>query len=288
MAEVRRVARAMADFHARADRSTEISACATVEEVTGQFEANVSADGPLRRPGPRAPRTRQRGVGRPSLPGGTRFAVLGSHRGRPDLRRPWGSSGRRHLLPRGRPEDPRLPRVRRPPALRGRGGRRGLSGHGPREARGRQGVDAIRPRVRGGSRGVHYPGRCSTSISLCAPMSGRRSPASVTDRETPPRPMRRCGSWSSPGPISSAVGCVSCSWGVCPARASRPWRRCWERHSARPCSDQTSCGGVVRDGNARIIRQRRSRVGATRRRGNRRSTTLSSRLQGCTWLWASR
>jgi len=47
VAEVRRVARTMADFHARADRSTEISACATVKEVTGQFEANVSAVAPF-------------------------------------------------------------------------------------------------------------------------------------------------------------------------------------------------------------------------------------------------
>ncbi len=45
--EVRRVACAMADFHAQADRSTEISACATVEEVTRQFEANVSAVTPF-------------------------------------------------------------------------------------------------------------------------------------------------------------------------------------------------------------------------------------------------
>ena len=179
MAEVRRVARAMADFHARADRSTEISACATVEEVTGQFEANVSAVAPFVGPVLERHAHDSRGVGRPSLPGGPRIAVLGSHRGRPDLRRPWGSSGRRHLLPRGRPEDPRLPRVRRPPSLRGRGGRRGLSGHGPREARGRQGVDAIRARVRGGSRGAHTPvvaPLLHRSARLC-PDEGRLHPS---------------------------------------------------------------------------------------------------------------
>jgi aminoglycoside phosphotransferase family enzyme/predicted kinase len=42
-AEMRSVARTLAEFHARADRSPEISACASRDRVLDQFEANVAA-----------------------------------------------------------------------------------------------------------------------------------------------------------------------------------------------------------------------------------------------------
>jgi len=45
--ELRRVARTLAEFHARADRSPSISGAASIEAVTRQFEANVAAMAPF-------------------------------------------------------------------------------------------------------------------------------------------------------------------------------------------------------------------------------------------------
>jgi len=47
VAEVKKVARALADFHARAERSAEISACASAQEITEQFEKDVLAMAPF-------------------------------------------------------------------------------------------------------------------------------------------------------------------------------------------------------------------------------------------------
>ncbi|MDR3650153.1 MAG: AAA family ATPase [Acidimicrobiales bacterium] len=47
VAEVKKVARALADFHARAERSAEISACASAQGIADQFEKNVLAMAPF-------------------------------------------------------------------------------------------------------------------------------------------------------------------------------------------------------------------------------------------------
>lgn len=47
LAEVQHVARTLAGFHARAERSAQISAAATAQEVSRQFEANVTALAPF-------------------------------------------------------------------------------------------------------------------------------------------------------------------------------------------------------------------------------------------------